>query len=189
MKTNRAIAPGSVILLLIATLVSGQQAPSGGQPPPPGQPGPRSGPNQPPQGPPPDPMSENFFPPDQVMQHSRKLGLTEEQKNLIKAEALKAQARFTELQWQLHGDQETMLDLVKQDRVDEKEILTRLDRILNTESEIKRTHLALVVRIKNCLTVDQQSQLRELRKSMRPQPPGGPAMGGPPPSGFGPPPQ
>ena len=179
---------GAVLLVISATALAQQPSPPG-PPQSPGPFGPPPGEMQPPQvRPPPDPMAENFFPPELVMQHSRKLALTEDQINLIKGETQKAQARFTDLQWQLHGDQETMMDLVKQDRPDEKEILSRLDRILNTENEIKRTHLMLVIRIKNKLTLDQQAQLRELRGLMRPQPPGGMPMGGPPQPG-GPPPR
>src|SRR5215208_3119812 len=68
---------------------------------------------QPPQ-PPTDPLGEYLFPPELVMQNQQAIGLSEEQKNVIKAEVEKAQTRFSELQWQLQKEVETMISLVKE---------------------------------------------------------------------------
>src|SRR5215208_8087568 len=107
--------------------------------------------------PPADPLGEQFFPPELVMQYQQAIGLNEEQRSLIKAEVQKAQARFTELQWQLQSEVETMLSLAKEPRVSEQQALAQLDKILPLEREIKRTQIALVVRIKNSLTPEQQA--------------------------------
>jgi len=119
------------------------------------------------QDPPSDPLGENMFPPELVMQHQQALGLTEEQKTLLKTELRQAQARFTELQWQLQDEMEKMVELVKQDRVDESQTLAQLDKILNLEREIKRAQIALLVRIKNRLSPEQQLKLREIRSKSR----------------------
>ena len=119
------------------------------------------------QDPPSDPLGENMFPPELVMQHQQALGLTEEQKTLLKTELRQAQARFTELQWQLQDEMEKMVELVKQDRVDESQTLAQLDKILNLEHEIKRAQIALLVRIKNRLSPEQQVKLREIRSKPR----------------------
>ena len=119
------------------------------------------------QPPPADPLGENLFPPELVMQHQQAIGLNEEQKNFIKAEVQKAQVRFTELQWQLQNEMETMISLVKEPRADEPQVLAQLDKILGLEREIKRTHITLVVRIKNGLTPEQQARLREIKNKLR----------------------
>ena len=121
------------------------------------------------QQPPTDPMGDHFFPPELVMQHQQAIGLSEDQKSFIKAEIQKAQTRFVELQWPLQSEMETMAALAKPDRVDEQKVLAQLDKILNTEREIKRIHLALVVRIKNKRTPEQQAQLQELKNKLRPK--------------------
>ena len=123
---------------------------------------------QPPQAPA-DPLGEHLFPPELVMQHQQAIGLSEEQKNLIKAEVQKAQTRFTELQWQLQKEVETMISLVKEPKTDEQQVLTQLDKILGLEREIKRTHFTMVVKIKNSLTPEQQARLREIKNQPRPQ--------------------
>src|SRR5215216_552367 len=122
---------------------------------------------QPPQ-PPADPLGESLFPPELVMQHQQAIGLSEEQKNLIMAEVQKAQTRFTELQWQLQKEVETMISLVKAPTTDEQQVLAQLDKILGLGREIKRTHFTLVVRIKNSLTPEQQARLREIKNRLRP---------------------
>jgi len=98
------------------------------------------------------------------MQHQQEIGLSPDQKSFINAELQKAQAKFSELQWQLAGEIETMASLVKQERIDEAQSLAQLDKILNLEREIKRTHIALVIRIKNRLSGEQQARLQELKR-------------------------
>ncbi len=114
--------------------------------------------------PPVDPLGENLFPPELVMQHQQALELTEEQRNLIRGEIQNAQARFTEVQWQLQNEMETMASLVKQGRINEQRTLTQLDKIVGLEREIKRTQLALLIRVKNSLTPEQQAKLQTLRR-------------------------
>ena len=113
-----------------------------------------------------DPLGEHLFPPELVMQNQQAIGLNEDQKNFIKAEIQKAQARFTDLQWQLQEEMEKMIALVKESRVDEQQVLAQLEKILALEREIKRTHLGLVIRIKNRLTAEQQAQLQAIKKRM-----------------------
>jgi Spy/CpxP family protein refolding chaperone len=116
---------------------------------------------QQPQGP--DPIAENLFPPDLVLANQKTIGLDEAQRNFVRAEVLKAQTRFTELQFQIQDAMETLVGLLKQNPVDEAQALAQLDKVLNVEREVKRTQIALMVRIKNKLTPDQQTRLRQLR--------------------------
>jgi Spy/CpxP family protein refolding chaperone len=110
-----------------------------------------------------DPIAENLFPPDQVLANQKAIGLDEGQRNYVRAEVLKAQTRFTELQFQLQDAMESLVGLLKQNPADEIQVMAQLDKVLNTEREVKRTQIALMVRIKNKLTPEQQSRLRQLR--------------------------
>ncbi len=114
-----------------------------------------------------DPLGENLFPPELVMQHQQALGLSEEQKTFFKKKLTEAQERFTELQWRLQDEMEKMVTLVKQDRVDESQTLAQLDKILNIEGDIKRIHITLLTKIKNGLTLEQQTKLREIQSKPR----------------------
>src|SRR5690349_18465193 len=105
----------------------------------------------------PDPIAENLFPPELVMAHQKAIDLSDAQKTSIRAELLKAQTRFTELQWQLQDAMEGLVSLLKQSSADESGVMTQLDKVLSSEREIKRTQISLLVRIKNKLTPDQQA--------------------------------
>jgi Spy/CpxP family protein refolding chaperone len=114
-----------------------------------------------------DPVGENLFPPELIMQNQKAIGLEEAQKTYIVSEISKAQGRFTELQWQLQEAMETLIGFLKRDIADEQQVLEQLDKVLNLEREVKRTQITLMVRIKNKLSSAQQAQLRKLRS--RPQ--------------------
>jgi Spy/CpxP family protein refolding chaperone len=75
---------------------------------------------------------------------------------------LKAQTRFTELQFQLQDNMETLIGLLKENPADEAQVLAQLEKVLNVEREVKRTQIALMVRIKNKLTPEQQARLHQL---------------------------
>lgn len=115
----------------------------------------------------PDPVADNLFPPELVMSHQKAIGLADTQRSYIRDELLKAQTRFTELQWQLQDAVEVMVSLLKQTPVDESQVMNQLDKVLNSERDIKRTQISLMVRIKNKLTPEQQAQLRKLKTEPR----------------------
>jgi Spy/CpxP family protein refolding chaperone len=114
--------------------------------------------------PPRDPLGANFFPPELLMENQTALNLTEAQRTEIKSEIQKAQAKFTDVQWQLKKETEAMAILLRPDRVDEQQTVAQLDKVMVLEREIKRTQVTLMVRIKNTLTADQQLLLRKIKQ-------------------------
>ena len=112
------------------------------------------------------------------MQNQKAIGLTSDQESAIRTEMQKTMAQFTDLQWQQSAEAETMNALMKQDRVDEKQTLAQLEKLLAIENNVKRLHMAMLIKVKNILTPEQQTKLRELKKSSRPplnsRPPGPP---------------
>ncbi len=112
-----------------------------------------------------DPVGDNLFAPELVMQHQQELGLTDDQRSAIIAEISRAQPKATELQWQLQREVQALAALLKVDPIDEVKMLAQLDRVLAAEREIKRVQLALLVRIKNRLTPEQRTRLQTIRSS------------------------
>ena len=110
----------------------------------------------------PDPFAGNLFAPEVLMQHQQAIGLGEDQRTFVKLEVRKTQARLTELQWDLQDEVEKLAALVKQDQADEALALAQLDKVLGLEREIKRTHIGLLIRIKNALRPEQLARLRAL---------------------------
>ena len=139
------------------------------------QPEPPQGPKPQPQGQPPrppmDPLGDVMFPPEMVMQHQRELELTDEQKTFMRGEINRTTTRFNELQWQLQDAMEALHETMKANSVNEQLAMSQLDKVLDSEREIKRAHMELAIRIKNKLTQEQQTKLQSMRR------PGGPGQG------------
>jgi Spy/CpxP family protein refolding chaperone len=114
-------------------------------------------------------IEQNFFTPEHIMQHQNAVGLSDDQRTAIREEMKKMIAQFTDLQWQESAATEAFANLVKQDRLDEKQVLAQLDKVLTIENEIKRLRTGLLVRIKNILTPEQQAQLRGIKKTPQPK--------------------
>ena len=112
-----------------------------------------------------DPIAKRVFPPDKVLAHQQEIGLDETQRQSLRSEMQKAQRKFVDLQFELQGETEKMLQLLEERPVDESRVLAQADRILALEKEIKKTHLALLVRVKNLLTREQQAKLSEIRRT------------------------
>jgi Spy/CpxP family protein refolding chaperone len=110
-----------------------------------------------------DPLNDLLFSPDLVMARQNAIGLSDAQKTYLRAEVLKAQEHFTELQWQLQDAMEGLAGLLKPAKVDETQVAAQLDKVLASEREIKRAQIGLLVRIKNNLTAEQQHRLQALR--------------------------
>ena len=144
-----------ILMLLVAASPVMAQRPE--QPtPPPGPPGPPAAP---------DPFARYFFPPELVMQRQSQIGLTDAQRERIKTEVAAAQKTMSDVQWRLAGQGETMGRLLSADVVDEARVLAQVDTVLAAEREMKRTQIALMVRIRNTLTAEQRKQLQAFKES------------------------
>lgn len=110
-----------------------------------------------------DPIGHLLFPPDLIMAHAQELGLQDKDRLTIKNEVQKAQSKFFDLQWQTKEESDKMVRLLQQSPADEAKILEQADRVMALEREIKRTHLGLLIRLRNLLTPDQQAKLQRMR--------------------------
>ncbi|HUI28239.1 MAG TPA: hypothetical protein VL403_19320, partial [Candidatus Kryptonia bacterium] len=104
------------------------------------------------------------------------IALTSAQSDAIKKAMNAAQQQLLDFQWRLDGESEALDKLLASDHVDETTVLAKLDQVMTIEQQVKKANFALLVRIKNQLTSEQQAKLKTLRSS---RPFGGP--GGPPP--------
>lgn len=162
-----------VAALGCASMVAAQpsQSAQGPQKPPPDEE------QQRPPRPPDDPLKDSIFPPEMIMQHQRELQLTEDQKAFMRGEIQRTTTRYNELQWQLQDQVEALAETVKGNTVNEQLALAQLDKVLDSEREIKRLHMEMAIRIKNKLTPDQQMKLQSFRQNNRPTRDGGPGFG------------
>lgn len=119
--------------------------------------------------PPQDPISEYILPPELILQHHKAIRLSDAQRNAVFAEVKKTQGLMIDAQWNLQQAMERLVELLRQDKPDEQQVIAQLDNVLGVERDIKRAHVGLAARLKNLLTTEQQRSLRELRAG-RPAP-------------------
>lgn len=133
------------------------------------------------QGPPPPHMGrplflDQLFVPEQVMRYQQEIALTDEQRARITEAMGDTQKQLIDLQWQFESESKKLTDTLAASDIDEAAAAAQADNVMRTELQMKKTHLALLIRIKKILTPAQQDKLKELRA--KEPPPGRP---GPPP--------
>jgi Spy/CpxP family protein refolding chaperone len=111
-------------------------------------------------------MASNFFAPELVMCHQVDIGLTPDQQTALREEVVKFTAHVTDLRWQQCAESEALAALLKAAKPDEKVILAQEEKVLKIENDLKLSHLATLIRIKNALTPEQQAKLTEMKKHM-----------------------
>jgi Spy/CpxP family protein refolding chaperone len=111
-----------------------------------------------------DPLAKLFLPPDLVMSHQQAINLTESQRQAIQANMLDTQKKLLDQQFKMQGEVEKLQSLLKSATPDETKVLDEMDKVLGAERDIKRAQISLMVKLKNSLTAQQQTQLDALRK-------------------------
>ena len=130
-----------------------------------GPPAVAQGPAMPAPTPAPDPIGSRLFPPELIMSHQAELGLEDRQRETILKELEKAQSQFPRLQWQLQAATEQLVKLLDSPQIDEAKALAQAGEVMKLETEIKRAHLGLLIRIRNTLSDTQRSKLQALRRA------------------------
>jgi Spy/CpxP family protein refolding chaperone len=113
-----------------------------------------------------DPIGGKLFPPELIMSRQAELGIDEHQRDAILKEIERAQSQFPRLQWQLQAATEQLSSLLDAAKIDEAKALAQAGEVMKLETEIKKTHLGMLIRIRNVLTDAQRTKLFEMRRSL-----------------------
>ena len=112
-----------------------------------------------------------LYPPDIIMKHQRRLGITDTQRRQISAAVKTFQSDVAELQWNLQNEQQAFKHALSGYRIETEAALAMAENILEMESEFKLAHFKLLFAIKNELTQEQidmiRRELRERRERAR----------------------
>lgn len=114
-----------------------------------------------------DSISRDFFSPRVVIANSEEIGLSDEQRAAVQAEAGQAGESFAALRFDLDGALRRMIGLANQHPVAEDTAVAQLEEILGIEREIKVLQLRMGLRVKNLLTLEQHDQLRQIQRRAR----------------------
>jgi hypothetical protein len=106
-----------------------------------------------------------LYPPELIMEHQSELGIDLSQKNAILKEVDRGQSELLHLGWQLQGEKEKLVKVLEGEKVDEQMAQDAAARVMDVETKVKASHLALLVRIKNMLTPGQQQKLHAWRNA------------------------
>jgi Spy/CpxP family protein refolding chaperone len=112
----------------------------------------------------PDAFAEALFDPQLVLKNASAIGLTPAQRKTILDEIKAAQIALAPLQADMTEPAMELVEMLGQTKVEEARVLSKIDQVLRVENEVKKRQTALLVRIKNALTPEQQEKLRALRK-------------------------
>lgn len=143
----------TVVLFLVSAAESHAQMP-GGPPPMMGPPA----------------FLRELFVPELIMRYQEELALTREQRDAITQEMADAQKKLVDLQWQFESASKKLADGLSGPHINEAAAMAQADQVMNLELQMKRNHLALLIRIKNILTAAQQATLRGLAAKEPPRP-------------------
>ena len=102
--------------------------------------------------------------PELVLLARNPIALSQQQQEALRDRVATAQPRSEELRVKLERETAALATLAKPEHVDEAELIAQLDKVLDAERELKHLHIGLLVAIKNLLTPEQQTQLREIAK-------------------------
>jgi hypothetical protein len=109
------------------------------------------------------PVESRLYPPELVMDHQGELGITPEQKKAIITETERGQSEMIRLQWDLQAEKEKLVKILDGDHLDEAKVQDIAKGVMDRESKVKASHLGMLVRVKNILTSEQITKLRDLR--------------------------
>lgn len=110
------------------------------------------------------PFSQHLIPPELIMQNQGRLRITEAQRTAIMQEINKVQETATQAQWRVADETEKLNELLARDNAPEADVIAQAERLMNWESAVKRAQLTMLIRIRNVLTQEQLTMLREMRR-------------------------
>jgi Spy/CpxP family protein refolding chaperone len=110
-----------------------------------------------------DALARAVFAPELVFKYAREIGLKPPQRQAIVDVIKHVQGDLVGLQLSMAEPAQALVDLLNQPKVDESAALVQADKVLTIERDVKKMQMALLIRIKNALTPEQQAKLREIR--------------------------
>jgi hypothetical protein len=110
-----------------------------------------------------------LYPPDIIMRHQQRLGITNDQRSSISKAVQKFQSEVAELQWTLQNEQQLLRQSFSGYSIATEEALAQAERVLGLESGFKLAHFRLLIAIKNELTEKQIDMINGFIKQKRKQ--------------------
>jgi Spy/CpxP family protein refolding chaperone len=103
-----------------------------------------------------------LFGPEVILKNQSKLKLTDKQLAQIGVELKRVQAEAAESDWQIMTEGTKVQQLIDAYPVDDKAVLSGVDKVFEAENRKKRLYVQMLVTIKNLLTEEQVAYLKSV---------------------------
>jgi Spy/CpxP family protein refolding chaperone len=110
-----------------------------------------------------DPIAQRVFPPELIFSHAAEIGLNPNQRERIIADIKTLESRVQQVAPTMERARAQMVADLDAEPADETRVLSALDSVLAAERDIKRLHIAALVRVRNVLTPAQRERLNAFR--------------------------
>jgi len=110
-----------------------------------------------------------LYPPDIIMRHQQRLGVTDAQRKKMLALVKTFQSDVAELQWNLQKEQQQMQQTLAETKISQAEALKQIESVLEMESKFKLAHFKLLIGIKNELTGEQIELIKQRVRQVQPK--------------------
>ena len=110
-------------------------------------------------------LKMGLYPPDIIMRHQKRLGITEAQRSKITGAVKIFQSAVADLQWSMQSEQQLLRQSFAGYAINTEESLAQAEKVLALESSFKLAHFRLLIAIKNTLTEKQIDVInREIKR-------------------------
>jgi Spy/CpxP family protein refolding chaperone len=109
-----------------------------------------------------DVFKGKLFAPNIIMEHQVELNLTKQQFTEIRAAVVEVQAGVAGHEWDMREAYQALMLELDQSPIDEAAVLKLADKALSSENQVKKTQMAMLIRLKNLLTAEQVDYLESV---------------------------
>ncbi len=110
-------------------------------------------------------LKMGLYPPDIIMRHQKRLGITDPQRSQITGAVKTFQSEVADLQWNMQSEQQLLRQSFAGYNINTEESLAQAEKVLVLENQFKLAHFRLLIKIKNALTEEQIDTInREIKR-------------------------
>ena len=114
------------------------------------------------EGPKDDVFKGKLFAPKLILEHQGELQLSKQQFTAIRKAVVEVQSNVAEHEWDMQEAYQALMTELDQTPIDESKVLEQADKALLAENQVKKKQMAMLVRLRNLLTVEQVDYLAAL---------------------------
>ena len=111
-----------------------------------------------------DVFKGKLFPPNIILEHQDKLGLSKDQFTAIRAAVVEVQSNVAGHEWDLREAYQRVLADLDDSPIDEDKVLDDVDAALRAENQVKKLQVAMLIKLRNLLTDEQVEYLQSVTR-------------------------